>query len=263
MQFTPDRPQASVRGPNGETLNVTAMALPPGQSAPAGWVKQPDGSIQPPNVAAVSGQQSQQLPRFQPNQGQPQQGPMQQTWPAQAGHTATAPAPYQPASASYVPASERQQSRIQHGAFNPPPPATPYPPQQPAVTPPPPSNVPASLPALPTTAQPTARSSNLPPVGSVPGNVPAMPITPGGFAGPVGPVNLPPGGGAAAPPTSAPPVNFDPNSPVGAWATPGAPPVAPVPPPPPGAGFTPTVEPPPPPGAYDSPNVPVIIKRPA
>ncbi len=219
MQFTPDRPQATIRGPHGETLNVSAVALPPGQSVPNGWTKQPDGSIQPPTVAAATGQ-----PLRPQQQPQPQQGQMQQTWPAQAGYTATAPAAYQPASASYVPASERQ-SRIQHGAFNPP-----QPQQQP----------PAALPPLPVTAVPPARPA-LPPVGYVPGSVPALPTTPGGVSGPAMPVNLPP--------------NFDPTSPVGAWAVPPAPPA------PPGSvpGY-PTVVPPVS-GGFDPPNVTQTIKR--
>ncbi len=252
MQFTPDRPQATIRGPHGEALNVTAVALPPGQSVPGGWVKQPDGSIQPPNVAAASSQQ--------PGQFQPQPGQVQQQWPAQGGRTATAPAAYQPASASYVPPSQQQQSRIQHGAFNQPQqPGTPFQPQQQAMPPQQPSNVPATLPVLPSTAVPAARSNNLPPVGNVPGSVPAMPTMPSGVSGPVTPMQLPPQGGGVVAPPSVPPTNFDPNSPVGAWATPGAPPVAPVPPPPPGAGFTPTVVPPQ--INYDAPNVPVILKR--
>ncbi len=221
MTFTPDRPQTTVRGPKGETLNVTAVALPPGQSVPSGWVKQPDGSIQPPPVAAAS--------------GQPQQPQLQQTWPAQAGSTATAPATYQPASANYVPASQRQQSRIQHGAFN-------QPQQQPTIQQPPP----ASLPPLPVTAQPPARTA-LPPVGFVPGGVPVLPTTPSGVSGPAVPVNLPPPGAAVAPP------NFDPTSPVGGWAV--------QPPPPPGSvpGY-PTVVPPVS-GGFDPPNVTQTIKR--
>lgn len=270
MQFTPDRPQTTMRGPHGETLNVTAMALPPGQTVPAGWVKQPDGSIQPPNVAAASGQQPQpHQPQFPPQQGQ-----VQQTWPAQGGQTAVAPADYRPASSNFVPASQQNQSRIQHGTFAPP--FQPVTPQQPVtpVQPPPvvnpqqpltpvqpqlPPNVPGSLPAIPPTA---ARSGALPPVSHVPGNVPAMPAMSGGFAGPAQPINLPPSGGVVAPPPVVPSVNFDTSSPVGAWANPSVPPVSPVPPPPPGGAYAPTVVPPPPPGSYDTPNVPVVIKRP-
>ena len=219
MQFTPDRPQASVRGPNGETLNVTAVALPPGQTVPNGWTKQPDGSIQPPNVAAS--QQSQQFPS--------QPGQVQQTWPAQAGYTATAPAAYQPASAGFVPASERT-SRIQHGAFN-------QPQQQHSM--PSASGQSAPLPPLPSTAMPQNRSAL--PVTSVPGGaVPPVPTNSGGWSGPniPGLSPLPPVGAAYAP---APP-NFDPNLPVGAWANQPAAPI--MPPSLPGTGGVPTVVPP-------------------
>lgn len=213
MTFTPDRPQATMRGPNGETLNVTAMALPPGQSVPPGWTKQPDGSIQPPAVVANQQHQSQS----------------QQTWPAQGGQTTQVnyqpPPTYVPASQQYVPASQQPQyqSRIQHGAFNQ---------TQP-------------LPPLPPTAVPPARTA-LPPVGTVPGNVPALPTTPSGVSGPVMPMNLPP---------TQP--QFDPNSPVGGWAT--QPPVAPVPPPPPGGGYAPPVAPPPA-TSYDAPLIPAVIR---
>lgn len=179
MNFSADRPQASVRGPNGEALNVTAMALPPGQSMPTGWQKQADGSIQPAgvNTSVVPG-----LPATQPWQQPPQQG------------TYTQPSSYQPASSHYQPAS----SRIQHGAFN-----------QPTQT-----NSAGSLPALPATAVPPQRQ--LPSIPNMPaGPAPQLP-TASGVSGPAMPVppspgfdpNLPVGAWANQPPVPpAPPPN--------------------------------------------------------
>ncbi len=213
MQFTPDRPQATVRGPNGETLNVTAMALPPGQSMPAGWTKQADGSIQPPGVGTTV------ISPQGPIQPQQWQQPQQQLPPTQPA------AGYQPASEKFVPASERYQSRIQHGAFNPPSPSSPQPAAGVG------GGSAAPLPALPV----------MPAVP--PGHAAVIPTTASGVSGPgtlaVPPVNPGVGGGAI------PPV-FDRNSPVGAWAT--------QPPP----GGVPTVAPT---AGYDQPLVTQTIKR--
>jgi hypothetical protein len=253
MQFTADRPQASVKGPNGETLNVTAVALPPGQTVPAGWTTQADGSIQPPGASAQ----------------QPPQLPQQRAWPQQQQqqqYQTTQPSSYQPASAKFQPASERTQtqSRIQHGAFNQPSQHQP-PVAQLANTPPGgvqqasgggPSAPLPSLPPIPPTAVPPNR--NLPPIQSVPGGAtPPLPTT--SVVGGPGPVQLPPAGAASAP-------AFDPNSPVGGWATqpqqqvimPQQQPILPPPPPGLGAGAAPTVVPP---TVPDGPIVPAIVPR--
>jgi hypothetical protein len=247
MQFTADRTQATVRGPNGEPLNVTAVALPPGQTVPAGWTQQPDGSIQPPGTQPL----------------QPAQPPQQRSWPQQPqqyqpSQQQPPPSSYQPASARFQPASERtqtqSQSRIQHGAFNQPsqhqtpltqlantPPAgvqqatggqsAPLPP----IPPPPPGMFP--------------QNRNLPPVQTVPGGTPPLPTTASVIGGPTTPVQLPPVGGATAP-------AFDPNSPVGGWASQ---PHLPIQPPPAfGAGGVPTVIPP---AVPDGPIVPVVLPR--
>lgn len=240
MQFTPDRPQATIAGPNGEPLKVTAMALPPGQSVPDGWRQQRDGSIQQdparPGVVQTGGTQQQQ---YQPTQGWTPPG--QQGWippaqtqpgPQQWGQTQQ-PANYQPASAGYVPASQRPQPRIQHGAIG----ATP-----------PQGQVPQGpLPQLPASVLPQNR--NPPPVTSVPvGNVPPMPTGPSGVGGPYTPP-LP----TSNPPAGPVPPAFNPASPVGPWANQPTNPIQP--PPPPGGGGVPTLQPP----LADAPLVPAVI----
>jgi len=166
MTFTPDRPQASVRGPNGETLNVTAMALPPGQSMPNGWQKQADGSIKrvEGNTPAAS-----------------DLAPQQQQWqpPTQQG-SSTPPPNYVPASERYRTPSEQYQSRIQHGAFNQP--------QQPQ------TGLSGSLPAIPASVVPPQRQPL--PIPNVPaGNTPAIPTTPSGVSGSSTPLQIPPAPG--------------------------------------------------------------------
>lgn len=218
MQFTSENPQAVTRGPNGQTVTTTAYTLPPGQTVPNGWTERADGAILPQGQQGMAQNQQPQWPQ------------QQQTQPPPGG--------YQPASARFQPASERTQpqSRIQHGAFNPPP-------QQ---------SLPASLPPVPHTAVRPA----LPPVANVPGGVaPPLPTTGSSVAGPATPgmALLPPAGGSYPPP----PPTFDPNMPVGAWANQPAPAIAP--PPMPGTGGVPTVAPPPT-AINDAPLVPAVIR---
>lgn len=114
------------------------------------------------------------------------------------------PIGYQPASAQFRPASEQfpsysppvqPQPRIQHGAFDQPQPQS----QQPFAVPPATPQVP-SLPPIPATAMPANSTRWTPPSSSQEWTNPTLP--------PVGGSNV-----APVPPT------FDPNSPVGAWAT--------------------------------------------
>lgn len=223
MAFTPDRPQASVRGPNGEPLTVTAMALPPGQSVPTGWQQKPDGSIQP------AGANTPPATGFAPQQQQLQQQSQwpQQQWqqPQQQGSYAPPPN-YVPASAKYQSPSEKNQGRIQHGAFNPPQAQTGQPWSPPA-------------PAVPGGTQ-------FPPTQGVPTGGMPLPTNPGGASWP-------------AVPTSPPPASsFDPNSPTGSWANP---PPAPTPPPT-GVSGTPTIPTVPPlPSNPDAPLVPNVLPR--
>lgn len=228
IEFSPDRPQTTTRGPNGETLNVTAVALPPGQSVPAGWERRPDGSIMPAGVQNPApqggnqwtGGQTNTLP---PSQFRPASERFQsasERYPASQGQTQTLPPP--------------GASRIQHGAFNQQQQPQPLPPVQPQqasqsgwitgqpLTPPSIGGPSAPLPALPSSA--------------VPGNRPADPTLP-----------------------SLPPVNFDPNLPVGAWANQPQPVIAP--PPPSGGAGMPIVLPPQQPGSNDGPLVPVVLPR--
>jgi hypothetical protein len=226
MTFSPDRPQAVSRGPNGQTITTTAFTLPPGESVPPGWGKKPDGSIQPVQATTPAGSANQWQ---YPPQGQ------------QVQSTGYVPASqkFVPASQRFVPASERSQTqpqtqlqtqpqgRIQHGAMAPPPATTAtFPTTTPAVVPP----------TLPTTAVPTG----IPPVAPVVGGpIPSLPTTPSGVGGPYTP--------------ALPPTNFDPTSPVGGWATP------PSPPPPP-SGY-PTVVPPSAAGVPDAPRMPAGLPR--
>lgn len=233
MQFTADRPQATVAGPNGEPLKVTAMALPPGQSVPDGWRQQKDGSIQQdpvrPGVVQTGGnvagpqQQQQQYPPTQgwtqPGQGwttpaanQPASPQQSQQW----GQTQQ-PANYQSASERIRPASERYQPRIQHGAVGQNPPQGQVP-QGP-------------LPQIPPSAVPVSR--NPLPVTSVPGGtVPPVPTTPSGVGGPYTP-----------PLPANPPPAFDRAAAVGPWANQ---PMQPQ---------VPTLQPPP----ADGPIMPVVL----
>jgi hypothetical protein len=238
MPFTPDRPQATVAGPNGEPLKVTAMALPPGQSVPDGWRRQHDGSIQQdPARGGVVQTGGTQQPQHQPTQGWTPPAPAWTTPAAapQQGHTPQS-ANYQPASAGYVPASQRHQSRIQHGAIGQTPPQG-----QPGVG----QSAPLpSLPPLPATAVLPPRT--VPPVTAVPGgNVPAVPTAPTGVSGPYNPP-LPP----TYPPTAA---HSAPAPAGGPW---GNPPTTPIQPPPqPAGGVVPTLHPPP----ADGPIMPVVL----